>query len=343
MKRIKRFKFVGGRVIKTGLAVFITAWLCQLLNLPIPFAVIAAIVTIEHTVADSLRKAIVRFPASAIGAFLAVLFVALFSESPITYALAATITIFICYKLKFNDGILVATLTAVAMIPTLSGDYTLDFISRLATTSIGITVSTCINFIIMPPNYFFDIKQSVKSLYIETAKVLEKTSDNILLNKNKPMVLYQNLMNDLERTFQLCSFQLDEWKYHRHEIGEIREFHHLQKQLTLLQQILYHLGNLQFVKLNNLERDTDIIKITNAIKSICTILIDENHSIPKEHYDLIKELDHIFWNIKQTEKTVPNYQHHFDSKTVIFYETLALHDCLEELEQLIHRNDKHIM
>lgn len=39
---MKVFKFIGPRVLKTGIAVFITALVCIKLNMPIIFAVITA-------------------------------------------------------------------------------------------------------------------------------------------------------------------------------------------------------------------------------------------------------------------------------------------------------------
>lgn len=61
----EEYKIPGSRVFKTAIAIFITAWVCELLNWPPVFAVITAIVTLEPTVYDSIKKGIVRFPASA--------------------------------------------------------------------------------------------------------------------------------------------------------------------------------------------------------------------------------------------------------------------------------------
>src|SRR5690625_126266 len=106
---MKVFDFLGVRVIKTGVAIFFTALICQLLGWPPVFAVITAIVTLEPTVSDSIKKGLIRFPASAIGSAYAVLFIALFGNSPITYTLAAVFTIVTSYKLKLHAGLLVAT------------------------------------------------------------------------------------------------------------------------------------------------------------------------------------------------------------------------------------------
>ena len=64
----------------------------------------------------------------------------------LSYALAAMFTIVTCQKLKLHAGTLVATLTAVAMIPITADHYFTAFLIRLATTSTGIIVSTLVNF-----------------------------------------------------------------------------------------------------------------------------------------------------------------------------------------------------
>ncbi|MGQ0438160.1 aromatic acid exporter family protein, partial [Bacillus sp. B-TM1] len=109
-----------------------------------------AIVTIEPTATDSIKKGLVRFPASTIGSAYAMTFTFFLGHQALSYALAAMFTIVTCQKLKLHAGTLVATLTAVAMIPITADHYFTAFLIRLATTSTGIIVSTVVNFFILP-------------------------------------------------------------------------------------------------------------------------------------------------------------------------------------------------
>ena len=159
----------GRRIIKTGVAIFFTVWLCELLGWPAVFAVITAIVTIEPTVSDSIKKGIVRFPASAIGSAYAVTFISLFGNSPITYTLAAVLTIATCYKLNLHAGLLVATLTSVAMIEVVHEHFFIAFLIRLGTTTIGLVVSTLVNMFVLPPDYKDEIYEEIRNIEIKTA------------------------------------------------------------------------------------------------------------------------------------------------------------------------------
>src|SRR5699024_3259826 len=180
------FHFQGSRILKTGIAIFLTAVICEWLHWPPVFAVITAIVTIEPTISDSIKKGIIRFPASAIGSAYAVLFIALFGNSPVTYTLAAVLTIVTCYRLKLHAGLLVATITAVAMIEVVYDNYLLSFFIRLGTTTIGILVSTVVNMFILPPNYVKDIHKNINDIYRKIGhslhNVLQHTEEEPELN-----------------------------------------------------------------------------------------------------------------------------------------------------------------
>ncbi|MFC7064175.1 aromatic acid exporter family protein [Halobacillus seohaensis] len=337
---LKKNNFLGGRTLKTGISVFITALICGFFNLPVIFAVITAVVTIEHTAADSIKKAAIRFPASAIGALLAVTFYAIFGKSAITFALAATLTIAICHKLKLDDGILVATITATAMIPDFQDQHFVSFITRLGTTSIGIIVSTVVNFFLLPPNYSPRIFQGINEVYGHAARLLER----IIIGKNgefveKPSSIgrsYRQLTMHLEKTYQLSQYQREEWKYHRHTKDEMRSFQFAQKKLGALQQIAYHLGNLQYVQAKLSEfHSQERILIEEVTYSYIGILKDPAHHISEEHFQKVEKLDRLFWKWKQDHVEQDNhFRQHLPPQTILIYELLSFHDVLEELSEM---------
>src|SRR5699024_4777610 len=114
------------RIVKTAVAVLLTEFICKLIGWTPVFAVITANITLEPAVTDSINKGLFRFPASAIGSFYAVLFIALFGNSAITYTLAASLSIITCFRLKLHAGLLVATITAVAMIEVVYDIYVMS-------------------------------------------------------------------------------------------------------------------------------------------------------------------------------------------------------------------------
>ncbi|MBA2174324.1 aromatic acid exporter family protein [Halobacillus locisalis] len=337
---LKKFKLFGGRTLKTGISVFFTALICGFFNLPIIFAVITAIVTIEHTAADSIKKAVVRFPASAIGALLATTFYGIFGKGALTFALAAMITIAVCHKLKLEDGILVATITATAMIPDFQDQYFVSFFTRLGTTSIGIIVSTLVNFFLLPPNYSPMIYRNINALYNQSSRLLERIiSETVAESKEKNRAIqrsYRQLTAHLERTYQLSQYQREEWKYHRHTTEEMQAFQFSQKKLGALQQIVYHLGNLQYVKAQSSdfsEEEKDLL--LTITENYVQVLEDPTHSISEKQFQRVEQLDHMFWKWKEQHvQTKSHYRHQLPPQTILIYELLCFHDVLEELQNM---------
>jgi uncharacterized membrane protein YgaE (UPF0421/DUF939 family) len=348
MLKIKKFKIIGGRVIKTAIAVFLTAFICFWLDLPPAFAVITAIVTIEPTAADSIRKGLVRFPASAIGAGLAMLFTFFFGDTPLSYTLATLFTIVICLKLHLEDGMLVATLTAVAMIPTTHDHYLFSFLSRLETTSIGLIVSTMVNIFVLPPNYSPRISTMTHNLFVKTGNLLESRIIELVLDKKseaRTRFLFQEVNKSMDTIEKLCRYQRKEWKYHRHSRKDMKAFHYENKKMSILRQIHYHLGNLMLLPQNDIRWEEEKQnKIIRAVQSLVEIIQDPKHVISDEHYNKYKELLEEFWHVRDELREVKETDHHhfFSTETVLLYELLSIQDLTEELSHIYamqHRND----
>jgi uncharacterized membrane protein YgaE (UPF0421/DUF939 family) len=343
----KIFSIFGGRTIKTGVAVFITAWVCLSLNLPAIFAVITAIVTIEPTASDSMKKGIVRLPAAAIGAAYSMSLTYFWGHGAIVYALSAVLTIATCYKLKLFDGILVATLTAVMMIPTTGDHYLFAFVTRLGTTTIGLVVSTVVNLFILPPNYSKSITTNLSGLFQKCSVILNgPIKENIKGEKNynrDTVKQLDYLSRKLEKTTTLTEYMREEWKYHRHTKKQIREYHYELKKLYVLQQMVYHLKNLSYTKFADLRwKEAEKKTVIELIESISAILSDSRHSISNNHFILVDQVNKQFldWKDSQKEETPKKYHHHFTPETVIAYELLSLHDLIEELECICQQENK---
>ncbi|GIO23732.1 aromatic acid exporter family protein [Oceanobacillus sp. J11TS1] len=239
---------IGNRVIKTGIAVFFTALICKWLDFPPTFAVITAIVTIEPTVTDSIKKGLVRFPASAIGAAYAVIFIALFDNSPLTYVLAAVLTIFTCFRLKLHAGLLVATLTAIAMIEVVEDSYFFSFLIRLATTTIGLSVSTLVNMFVFPPNYHHSIHKQIESIRKRLSNHMKRCYYELIFAK-APLDYGMdkkvgNVYKELESAALLSLYQKNDLKYHHILEKHEEELTQLRQQIHSLRMIQYHVTNI---------------------------------------------------------------------------------------------------
>lgn len=289
----------GNRIVKTAVAVFLTAFICQLVGWPPVFAVITAIVTLEPTVADSIKKGIVRFPASAIGSFYAVLFIALFGNSPITYTLAASLTIITCFRFKLHAGLLVATITAVAMIEVIYDNYLMSFFIRLGTTSIGIIVSTLVNMFIFPPNYMKDIEKNLKQIYADMGDALSKVG-----NEASMMMAIDQVGRKIHKTEELIRYQTDEAYFYPLFYSKEKEQTDISAQIDRLELIHYHINNLQPLHIEDTAfSDEQASFISEALKDLTGYMKGKQNIDLDQHEVALKNLMGMFWRSSHGRET----------------------------------------
>ncbi|WP_165967262.1 aromatic acid exporter family protein [Jeotgalibacillus sp. S-D1] len=324
-------RFVGGRIVKTGVAVFVTAFICQLFNLPVIFAVITAIVTIEPTAADSIRKGIIRFPASAIGGAVAMLTTFLIGNVALTYAISAVATIWLCHKLRLEAGMLVATLTAVAMIPGADDHYLLTFVTRLGTTVIGLLTSTLVNFVLLPPKYEKQIHEQSSQAENELTRIFHQRMEELLAGSTRSRELENaadRLRHKLDRTETLCRFQLEEWHYHRYKREEMRIVHMHQKKLYLFKQLTYHLTNLLSLPMDEKPKWSE--KEKEDLRKLTSQLIERIHTT--------QNLDPIDRSALQTLRNAlkdETEEEELPVKSYIYFELLTIHALLRKRKDFV--------
>lgn len=231
------FQFqIGKRLIKTTVAVFITAQICYLLNWPMIFAVIAAIVTIEPTVDASIRKGLIRFPAAATGAAFAMIFDAWLGPQPLTFTLSALSTIYVCNLFRWNHAIVVSTLTAVNMIYVSEGNFLMEFFIRLGTTMTGIVVSAVVNYFFFRPDYLPELKTHMSNSY---ESILQHARQ--VLNKQVQTIDVSSLSASLDKIQKLLDYQMSDIRYKKNSFSELRALTSLRQNLRLLRNTLSYM------------------------------------------------------------------------------------------------------
>ncbi|WP_182199678.1 aromatic acid exporter family protein [Paraliobacillus salinarum] len=333
-------KLIGSRVVKTGVAVFLTSLICQWLNWPAVFAVITAIVTIEPTVNDSIKKGMIRFPASAIGSAYAVFFISLFGNSPLTYTAAAIFTIITCFKLKLHAGLLVATLTSVAMIEVIHDHYLIAFFIRLGTTSIGLLVSTAVNMFVLPPNYTSRILTNIDVMMSNTGEELKAIAKDILFQTKdcaqrvRVQETFAQLKKKLDITDQLLNYQQSEARYHRLSLERKQELVDEEEKLAVLRLIHYHIGNLINTPFDQITwTNEQCNQIVNTVQALADTMENPDSFRIRQHRQYIKNLMKQFWQCKQEEQLINKEDPavFFNPEIIILYELLSIYHLVEQL------------
>ncbi|UAC48426.1 FUSC family protein [Bacillus aquiflavi] len=341
---------IGDRVMKTGIAVFFTALICQWLNWPAVFAVITAIVTIEPTARDSVKKSFIRFPASAIGSAYAVIFISIFGNSPITYTCAAVLTIITCYKLKLHAGLLVATLTAVAMIEVVQSDFFASFFVRLGTTTTGLVVSTLVNIFIFPPKYGTLISNNMISLFKKTGDAVNILMTELLSGhpgNNKAEVIFSELQTDLNKTETLCRFQEADWEFHRFSEADLNLFLKEKEMLNVLRQIHFHLGNLLANRTESFNWDEkQSTTLAFILQQVVNGLRNEESLNDHRYHEQMKELIHLLEDEQFATEIENSDGELFTAKWTVIYEFISIYHLIFNLNKYapsyIKETKKHV-
>ncbi|QHJ72254.1 aromatic acid exporter family protein [Planococcus halotolerans] len=333
---MRSFHFNGSRILKTGIAIFLTATICLWFGWPPVFAVITAIVTIEPTVRDSITKGLVRFPASAIGSAFAVLFITLFGDAPITYTLAAVATILVCYRLKLHAGLLVATLTAVAMIEVIHDHFLVSFFIRLGTTTIGLVVSTAVNMLVFPPNYRDDILKSIQNISERAGTMLEHTFHTILFDSDADLKEDKDLVNrlttEIRKTEKLIHYHRDDFSLYPRVRDRETELRMAERQLLFLHNLEFHLDALlripyHSIKWSQAERNI----IMQAVAELADDLQNSNAYDHETHQQQLKIITDFFWEdskgISTSDALHPTL---FAPEFKILYELITIYDLVDK-------------
>lgn len=330
---IRGRNILGGRLAKSFIASLITAYICQFLNWPPLFAVMTSVISIENTSSDSFKKGLVRFPASAIGAAIAMSLEAFLGQSALAYTLAATLTLFVCTQLKLYDGLVVAVLTAVAMLPVTYGNYLDSFFIRLGTTFTGIAVAIIINYLVLPPNYYSKIQERSDKILRESARWLELFFTEELPAKARLRMAYQKQAKELDLTFKLAHFQRSEWRYHWKGKEKIKRLNRTHRFLEIVQALQHELADLIYFSCRpSLFSGTDLEIIRAYGVELVRSIEEAEAPFNKAYLLTFKEVCDLFERVKEEDDPFLDEHPHLTPRIKLLYDLFDIHDLVEKIK-----------
>ena len=196
---------LGGRVLKTGVAIVFALFIAELLNISSPvFAGIAAIFAIQPSIYRSYLTIVEQVQGNLIGATVAIIFGLLFGHHIVAIGIAAIIVIGIMMKLKLEKAITLAIVTLI-IIMEFQGDNFMTFaLIRFGTIMIGVFAAFIVNLVFLPPKYEIKLFKSIYSLQddiirwtrLAVRQASEHTSTKHALKKLKGRLSDVNKMYD---------------------------------------------------------------------------------------------------------------------------------------------------
>lgn len=156
---------IGARVLKTGLAVCLSLFICKLLKLDPPlFAAAAAVLNLQPALGLSFINAREQLTIHFLSIGIAITIGLLLGGNPLTSGLAAIAVILICNRLKLRTGIASGVMAAIFILASPEELFINHAAVRSATILIGVGMALLINLTIARPNYMRPLRTKLLEL-----------------------------------------------------------------------------------------------------------------------------------------------------------------------------------
>jgi len=197
---VSRFP-VGGRVLKTALAVTLAIFIAQQLGLErINLAAIVALITVQKTFYHSLLQSMAKIGSVLIGGVLGTSFSYIFGLSPLGYGLVTIAAIYICLQLKWQEHIVLTAITAITVIFSSNGDSVplLFSLQQIFTALIGALSALLFNYLFTPNH-----KQEATGKLLQAEEGLRRAIDFIMLEMLEPGCSEKPFKEEVENLDQI--------------------------------------------------------------------------------------------------------------------------------------------
>jgi len=145
---------IGARIIKTGIAVTITMFICKVLNLePAFFGAVSAVVNMQPSIFLTVKTARDQILVHLLGVGAGLLFGYLLGGNPLVMGLVTILMISVYLKLNLQSGISMGIVAAVFVLGSSQEQFLSQALNRSAVIFAGLTTAMLVNILLWPPRY----------------------------------------------------------------------------------------------------------------------------------------------------------------------------------------------
>lgn len=212
-QNMRRF-LVGGRVLKTALAVTLSIVIAQQLGMErVTLAAIVALLTVQRTFYHSLLQSMAKLGSVLLGGVLGTAFSFMFGVSPLGYGLVTLAAIYICLKLHWQDNIILTTVTGITVIFSATDVPPLTFsFEQILTALLGAVCALAINYLFTPNH-----RRDVLGKLANAEEGLRRAIDFITLEMLEPGYEDTEFKEEIDKLDKLIEEGLEEAKLLREE------------------------------------------------------------------------------------------------------------------------------
>lgn len=154
---------IGARVIKTGIAVTITMFLCKTLGLePAFFGAVSAVINMQPSIFLTLRAARDQILVHILGVATGFFFGYFLGVNPFSAGLIVMLLIPIYIKLKLHSGITMGIVAALFVLSSSTEEFFIHALARTGVIFVGLCSAMLVNVVLWPPRYTKKLKAKLR-------------------------------------------------------------------------------------------------------------------------------------------------------------------------------------
>lgn len=154
---------IGARVIKTGIAVAITMFLCKFLGFePAFFGAVSAVINIQPSIFLTFRAARDQIFVHVLGIAAGFFFGYFLGVNPLSAGLIVMMLIPIYIKLKLHSGITMGIVAALFVLSSSTDEFLTHALARTGVIFVGLGSAMLINVLLWPPKYNKLLKEKLR-------------------------------------------------------------------------------------------------------------------------------------------------------------------------------------
>lgn len=154
---------IGARVIKTGIAVAITMYVCKYFGLePAFFGAVSAVINMQPSIFLTLRAARDQILIHILGVTAGFFFGYFLGVNPLSAGLIVVLLIPIYAKLKLHSGITMGIVAALFVLSSSTEEFLFHALARTGVIFVGLASAMFINVLLWPPQYSKLLKEKLR-------------------------------------------------------------------------------------------------------------------------------------------------------------------------------------
>ena len=155
---------IGARIVKTGIAVTITMFICQWFHLePAFFGAVSAVVNVQPSIFLTVKTAREQILVHVIGVGTGILFGYILGNNPLTMGLSTVLLIALYTRLNLKSGITMGIIGALFVLSANEQHFILQALMRSGVIFAGLGTAMFINVLLWPPRYMEQFKEALES------------------------------------------------------------------------------------------------------------------------------------------------------------------------------------